>query len=90
MIFDEADVANLVRLKVGVNQSEVDCPHCGCRFGLVVVNDSSGWLACLVSPEAANVISKTFQEAWNIGVSVHIISEILDKLIAEHKAEAKK
>jgi len=87
MIFDKTDVANLVRSS-GLNKSEVDCPHCCFRWGLVVVSDCTGWLACLVPPEGVDDFYQAFNEALSIGVSVNIISAILDKLIA--RAEVKK
>ena len=89
-IFDKTDVASLVRsVAVGISRSVIDCPHCGCRWGLVVVSDSSGWLACLMPPEALNVFYQSFQEARNMGVQVNLMSAILDKLMAKH-LEAKK
>jgi len=89
MIFDEADIANLVRSKAGVSRNVIDCPHCGCRLGLIVVSDSSGWLACLVPSEGVDVVYRAFQEAWDIGVQVNLMSAILDKLMAKH-LEARK
>ena len=86
MIFDKADVANLVRSS-GLNKSEVDCPHCCFRWGLVVVSDCTGWLACLVPPEGVDDFYQAFNEALSIGASVNIISAILDRLIARAEAE---
>ena len=89
-VFDDDDVAGLVRsVAVGMSKSVIDCPHCGCRWGLVVVSDSSGWLMCLMPPEALNVFYQSFQEARNMSVQVNMMSAILDKLIAKH-LEAKK
>ena len=89
-IFDDDDVAGLVRsVAVGMSKIVIDCPHCGCRWGLVVVSDSSGWLTCLIPPEALNVVYQSFQEARNLGVQVNMMSTILDKLIAKHM-EAKR
>ena len=89
-MFDETDVASLVKsVAVGISRSVIDCPHCGCRWGLVVISDSSGWLACLMPPEALNVFYQSFQEARNMGVQVNMMSAILDKLMAKH-LEAKK
>jgi hypothetical protein len=88
-IFDEADVASLVRsVAVGISRSVIDCPHCGYRWGLVVVSDSSGWLTCLMPSEALNVFYQSFQEARNLGVQVNLMSAILDRLMA--RTEAKK
>ena len=84
MLFDETEVANLVRSKAGVSRNVVDCPHCGCRLGLVVASDSSGWLACLVPSEGVDVVYRAFQEAWDTGVQVNLMSAILDALIAKH------
>ena len=84
-ILDETDVASLVRsVAVGISRSVVDCPHCGYRWGLIAVSDSTGWLICLMPSEALNVFYQCFQEARNMGVQVNIISAILDKLIAKH------
>jgi len=84
-IFDEADVASLVRsVAVGMSKSVIDCPHCGYRWGLVVVSDSTGWLTCLMPPQALNVFYQSFQEARNLGVQANMMSAILDKLIAKH------
>ena len=87
IIFDKADVADLVRSS-GLSKSEVDCPHCCFRWGLVVVSDCTGWLACLVPPEGVADFYQAFNEALSIGASVNIISAILDRLIA--RAEVKK
>jgi len=86
MIFDEADVANLVR-KFGLSKSEVDCPYCGFRWGLIAVSDHTGWITCLVSPEGVDEVYQAFYEALNIGLSVNAISGILDRLMAKVKAE---
>jgi len=84
-IFDETDVASLVRsVAVGISRSVIDCPHCGYRWGLVVVSDSTGWLTCLMPSEALNVFYQSFQEARNLGVQVNMMSTILDKLIVKH------
>jgi len=89
-ILDETDVASLVRsVAVGISKSVIDCPHCGYRWGLVVVSDSTGWLTCLMPSEALNVFYQSFQEARNLGVQVNLMSAILDKLMAKH-LEAKK
>jgi hypothetical protein len=88
-ILDETDVASLVRsVAVGISRSVIDCPHCGCRWGLVVVSDSSGWLMCLMPPEGVDVVYRAFQEARNLGVQVNVMSAILDRLMA--RTEAKK
>ena len=87
IIFDEADVADLVRSS-GLSKREVDCPHCCFRWGLVVVSDCTGWLACLVPLEGVDVFHQAFNEALSIGAPVNIISAILDRLIA--RAEVKK
>lgn len=89
-ILDETDVASLVRsVAVGISRSVIDCPHCGYRWGLVVVSDPTGWLTCLMPSEALNVFYQTFQEARNMGVQVNLMTAILDKLTAKH-LEAKK
>ena len=87
MIFDKADVATLVRSS-GLSKSEVDCPHCCFRWGLVVVSDCTGWLVCLVPLEAVDVFHQAFNEALGMGAPVNVISAILDRLIA--RAEVKK
>ena len=92
MMLDDKDVAALV-LRVdtcqGISKSIIDCPHCCFRWGLVVVSDPSGWLTCLMPPEALNVVYQSFQEARNLGAQVNLMSAILDKLIARH-LEAKR
>jgi hypothetical protein len=89
-ILDETDVASLVKsVAVGISRSVIDCPHCGYRWGLVVVSDSTGWLTCLMPSEALNVFYQSFQEARNLGVQVNLMSAILDKLMAKH-TEAKR
>jgi hypothetical protein len=47
MIFDEREVANLVKF-YGVKKGKVDCPHCGFRWGLIIASDSSDWMIWLV------------------------------------------
>jgi hypothetical protein len=89
-IFDETDVASLVKsVGVGISRSVIDCPHCGCRWGLVVVSDPSGWLTCLMPSEGVDIVYRAFQEAWDTGVQVNLMSAILDKLMAKHM-EAKR
>jgi len=87
MIFDGEDVANLVRSKFGASKSEVDCPYCGFRWGLIAVSDLTGWITCLVPPEGVDDVYKAFDEARNIGLSVNAISGILDRLVAKVRAE---
>jgi hypothetical protein len=88
-ILDETDVASLVRsVAVGISRSVIDCPHCGYRWGLVVVSDPTGWLTCLMPPEGVDVVYRAFQEARNLGVQVNVMSAILDRLMA--RTEAKK
>jgi DNA-directed RNA polymerase subunit RPC12/RpoP len=84
-IFDETDVESLVRsVAVGISKSVIDCPHCGYRWGLVVVSDPTGWLTCLMPSEALNIVYQSFQEARNLGAQVSLMSAIMDKLMAKH------
>ena len=86
-ILDETDVESLVRsVAVGMSKSVIDCPHCGYRWGLVVVSDTTGWLTCLIPSEALNVVYQSFQEARNLGAQVNLMSAILDALMAKHLA----
>jgi hypothetical protein len=80
MVFDEEDVANLVHSS-GMSKSVVDCPHCNYRWGLVSVSDCTGWIACLIPPEGVDEVYHAFYEARSIGVSVNIVSAILDVLM---------
>ncbi|MCJ7558991.1 hypothetical protein MUO79_00035 [Candidatus Bathyarchaeota archaeon] len=86
-ILDEADVESLVRsVAVGMSKSVIDCPHCGYRWGLIAVSDTTGWLTCLIPSEALNAVYQTFQEARNLGAQVNLMSAILDALMAKHLA----
>lgn len=87
MVFDEADVSNLVYSK-GLSKSSVDCPHCCFRWGLIAFSDCTGWLICLVPTKGVDDVYRAVNEARSIGLSVNIVSAIINVLM--DRVEVKK